>query len=595
MNIPLWQKLLSQRDMEYLKVDRDLRILEISSGVKLLAELPEEIDLGKDVREGFPELFGSEKSLQEVMSGQQMSFELQCISRKGDRDSPIYFDISVLNNNEEGGLLVLFNDVTETMEMKQKLVQSSNRANLLLSTITANQTYIEQLIRSMADALLVTNISGNIKTVNQATIEMFGYSESELIRQPISLIITETEWIQTVSKNLKEEQYVEVQCRKKTGEQISVAFSCAIIDSDIADLKNRLYIGRDITERKRMEAALQQANSQLTTSVKKLEQRNREMQLLTELSQLLQACFTLSEAYTVIAQKISLLFPGLVGGVFAIEAEKNLIEVVATWGNLPIVKEKQFVLKGWCGQKQQRTNEELAQLLCQHLHPSSDSRQHCCLPMMMQGESIGLLYLSSLESGQLTPDTERLAVSVAEHITLALANLRLRETLRTQSIQDPLTGLFNRRYLEETAAREIERAKGSQNSLGMILLDVDHFKRFNDTFGHQAGDTVLREVGRFLNRNIRGKDLACRYGGEEFIVIIPEATLDYTIQRAQMLRSGIKSLRIEHDGQLLGSITSSFGVACFPEHGLTLQAIIAAADTALYRAKASGRDRVISA
>ncbi|MBC6472513.1 MAG: diguanylate cyclase [Hormoscilla sp. GM102CHS1] len=109
--------------------------------------------------------------------------------------------------------------------------------------------------------------------------------------------------------------------------------------------------------------------------------------------------------------------------------------------------------------------------------------------------------------------------------------------------------------------REIQRASSSQHSLGMILLDVDHFKRFNDTFGHQAGDTVLRKVGRFLNRNIRGKDLACRYGGEEFIVIIPEATLDYTIQRASYLRSGIKSLRLEHDGQPLGSITSSSSLA----------------------------------
>jgi len=581
--------------MEHLKVDRSLRIIEISSGVKLLAELPAEIELGKDVREGFPELFGLEKSLSEVMSGKQNSFELQCISRQGDRDSPIYFDISVLKNNGEGGLIVLFNDVTETMEMKQKLVQSANRANLLLSTITANQTYIEQLLRSMADALLVTSRSGNIKTVNQAAIEMFGYSEKELIRQPISSIITGGQFIHQISYSEGEEQYVEVLCRKKTGEEISVAFSCAIVDSDIADLKNLLYIGRDITERKRMEAALQQANGQLTISVKQLEKRNREMQLLTELSQLLQACFTLSEAYGVIAQKMSPLFPNLVGGVFAIEAEKNAIEVVASWGKAPIANQKQFSLKGWCSQDRHGTNEELTKLLCQYLHPSSDGRQHCCLPMTMQGESIGLLYLSELESGQLTPDSERLAASVAEHITLALANLRLRETLRTQSIQDPLTGLFNRRYLEETAAREIERASSSQHSLGMILLDVDHFKRFNDTFGHQAGDTVLREVGRFLNRNIRGKDLACRYGGEEFIVIIPEATLDYTIQRASYLRSGIKSLRIEHDGQMLGSITSSFGVACFPEHGQTLQAVIAAADAALYRAKASGRDRVISA
>ena len=581
--------------MERLKVDRSLRIIEISSGVKLLAESLAEIELGKDVREGFPELFGLEKSLEEVMSGQQMSFELQCIFRQGERDSPIYFNIYVLKNDREGGLMVLFNDVTENMEMKQKLVQSANRTNLLLSTITANQNYIEQLIRSMADALLVTSRAENIKTVNQAAIEMFGYSEKELLRQPIYSIITDGQFLHKVSYSEGEEQYVEVLCQKKTGEEISVAFSCAIVDSDIVELKNLLYIGRDITERKRMEAALQQANGQLTISVKQLEKRNREMQLLTELSQLLQACFTLSEAYGVIAQKMSPLFPDLVGGVFALSAEKNLIEVVASWGKAPIANQKQFSLKGWCSQDRHGTNEELTKLLCQHLHPSSDGRQHCCLPMTMQGESIGLLYLSSLESGQLTLDTERLAVSVAEHITLALANLRLRETLRTQSIQDPLTGLFNRRYLEETAAREIQRASSSQHSLGMILLDVDHFKRFNDTFGHQAGDTVLRKVGRFLNRNIRGKDLACRYGGEEFIVIIPEATLDCTIQRASYLRSGIKSLRLEHDGQPLGSITSSFGVACFPEHGQTLHAVIAAADAALYRAKASGRDRVISA
>ncbi len=221
-----------------------------------------------------------------------MSFELQCISRQGERDSPVYFDIFVLKNDREGGLMVLFNDVTENMEMKQKLVQSANRANLLLSTITANQNYIEKLIRSMADALLVTSRSGNIKTVNQAAIGMFGYSEKELLRQPISSLITDRKFLHKVSYSEGEEQYVEVLCRKKTGEEISVAFSCAIIDSDIADLKNLLYIGRDITERKRMEAALQQANRQLTISVKQLEQRNREMQLLTELSQLLQACFT---------------------------------------------------------------------------------------------------------------------------------------------------------------------------------------------------------------------------------------------------------------------------------------------------------------
>jgi len=214
--------------------------------------------------------------------------------------------------------------------------------------------------------------------------------------------------------------------------------------------------------------------------------------------------------------------------------------------------------------------------------------------MVVQGQTIGLLYLSWPELPEITPEKQDLAMTVAEHIGLALVNLTVRETLKNQSIRDPLTGLFNRRYLQESVEPEIQRASEQQQSIGMIILDIDYFKRFNDTFGHQAGDKVLQAIGQLLMRSIRGMDLPFRYGGEEFLVILLGADLEMTQAKAEMLRSEVKLLQLEHNGQSLGTITSSFGVACFPEHGQTLPKLVAVADAALYEAKRLGRDRVVT-
>ena len=175
---------------------------------------------------------------------------------------------------------------------------------------------------------------------------------------------------------------------------------------------------------------------------------------------------------------------------------------------------------------------------------------------------------------------------------MALSNLKLHETLRSQSIRDPLTGLFNRRFMEESLELEIRRATRNQRPLGVIMIDLDHFKHFNDTFGHEAGDTLLRELGSFLQGNIRAEDIACRYGGEEFTLILPEGTAEVTQQRANFLREAVKRMDVTHRGRPLGRITISMGVSIFPEHGRTRDALLEAADEALYRSKDQGRDRV---
>jgi diguanylate cyclase (GGDEF)-like protein len=158
-----------------------------------------------------------------------------------------------------------------------------------------------------------------------------------------------------------------------------------------------------------------------------------------------------------------------------------------------------------------------------------------------------------------------------------------------------VTGLFNRRYLEETLDREVHRAARSAQGLGIIMLDLDHFKRFNDTFGHDAGDLVLKNVGTFLSKNTRADDIACRYGGEEFVLVLPNASLEATEMRAQKMREDAKQLSIVHLGKSLGNVSISIGVAAFPAHGVSPVQLMAKADAALYQAKKAGRDRVVVA
>ncbi len=167
--------------------------------------------------------------------------------------------------------------------------------------------------------------------------------------------------------------------------------------------------------------------------------------------------------------------------------------------------------------------------------------------------------------------------------------------LRELSVRDALTGLFNRRYLEETLEREIHRAERKQLSLGIIMLDLDYFKRFNDTYGHAAGDAALQALGSSLKAYLRGSDIACRYGGEEFVLILPEASLEVTRQRAERLSQDVKKLKVTYNEMLLETITLSLGVAAFPEHGTNYSSLMAAVDAAMYRAKNEGRDRVVVA
>ena len=226
---------------------------------------------------------------------------------------------------------------------------------------------------------------------------------------------------------------------------------------------------------------------------------------------------------------------------------------------------------------------------CTHAAGIAKGRATICMPMMARGEAIGVLVLE--HGGEMSAD-DVLLVRVCEDLALAISSLRLRASLRSMSVRDPLTGLFNRRYLDETMERELRRAERSGQPLSVIVADLDHFKMLNDAQGHQAGDEALQAVSAILARGARAEDVVCRYGGEEFVILLPGCALDVARQRAEKLRAAVQAVDVIHRDKRIGPITASFGVAAMPQHGTVGQTLVRRADAALYRAKALGRDRV---
>ena len=354
-------------------------------------------------------------------------------------------------------------------------------------------------------------------------------------------------------------------------------------------------------ERGQAQDEISRAHEELKNSMGDLESRNREAGTLSEMADLLQSCFTLEEASGVIASSAQKLFHGFSGTLLVFSASRNVLEAAMTWG-LNSHAERVFSPNDCWALRRGRLHHSGSgddAVRCSHFGGSR--LPSLCTPLMAHGETLGILCLVTKPNGSVDVQTTisefnvKLAVSVGEQAALSFANLKLREKLRYQSIRDPLTGLFNRRYLDESLERELPNAVRKNRSLGVIMLDVDRFKRFNDTFGHDAGDTVLRELGDYLAKFIRRGDLACRYGGEEFTLILPECSLEDTRRRAEELRTSFQQLSIKHRDIVLGKVTLSLGVAVLPNHGTTAVELLAAADGALLRAKEEGRDRVLIA
>lgn len=474
-----------------------------------------------------------------------------------------------------------------------------------------SQARFAGIIDVAEDAIISIDVNQRITLFNPGAERIFRYAAHEVIGQPIDILLPErfvnihqrhvAAFVKAPSNARRMDDRRNLLGRRQDGTEFPL--EAAIAQFTIGNERVITVVLHDVTAQREAQQTLHRTNEQLSSLVAELEQRNREMTILSEMGDMLQACTTIEEAYAVIARFARELFPEESGALCILRSSPNIAEAVVMWGD-HLSTMSVFTPDDCWALRRGRihlVDNLVTDLPCAHTDLTEPSSS-LCVPMMAQGKSLGVLHLSRHPfSADLAPalrlrlieSRRQLAVTMAEHVALALSNLKLQETLRNQAIRDPLTGLYNRRYMEESLERELHRATRNRYPIGVIMVDIDHFKHFNDTFGHDAGDTLLRAVGTFLQNSVRAEDIACRYGGEEFALIMPEATEEVTAARAETIRVSIRRLTIEHLNQPLGPITISAGVAIMPSHDISVGAALRRADKALYQAKRAGRDRVV--
>ena len=355
---------------------------------------------------------------------------------------------------------------------------------------------------------------------------------------------------------------------------------------------------REIRRRGRAERLGGEANQRLLQSVAQLERYSADLNELTRYGSLLQNCLSPGEALELAAQTLSRLLPGTGGTVYRIRASRDYAEAVAHWGKhaaasaAMLPPEQCWALRRGQPHLLQMPTQNLR---CGHveLPPDGAVFNSACIPLVAQGTQLGVIYVSATTAEFLS--RLDMVQAAAEQLSMTLHNLSLQERLRIQSIRDPLTGLFNRRYLEESLARELASCERRQSPLSLMMLDLDHFKAFNDLHGHAGGDALLAAFGQLLKAHARAEDIACRYGGEEFTLILPETGPEAALECAARLGEKVRQLHVHHLGKELPAVTVSIGISVYRRGADDAEHLLRRADEALYRAKREGRDRALCA
>jgi len=466
-----------------------------------------------------------------------------------------------------------------------------------LANQPTSESHYQCLFETAKDGILLLDANtGRITDVNPFLEDLLGYAHAELIGKELWEIGSDKDIAasQEAIRYLQNQDYIryeDLPLQTKSGQHTQVEF---ISNAYVVDGRRMIQCNiRNITARKQAEARIGTALGELSATVAELQKRDKDMQLLNRMNELFQSCTIPAEAYQVLALTAGELFYGQ-NGCLAILQDQHL-EMVARWG-AEVMIESTFSLEDcWAlrrGQLHEVTDPQVG-LMCHHFVHLPQAG-YLCLPLTVQGETLGMLSLINTvpRKSEHLANQKQLAVMVSEAVKLSLSNLKLREKLRQQATRDLLSGLFNRRYLDETLPRELHMAQRRNTPLSVVMLDLDHFKQFNDSFGHGPGDTLLREFGRILRENLRQDDIACRYGGDEFVLVMPDSSVADTRKRLEQIRVLVRELIIRYGEQLLGTITLSGGIAQAPEHGTNAGELLRAADEAMYSAKQAGRDRI---
>jgi diguanylate cyclase (GGDEF)-like protein/PAS domain S-box-containing protein len=468
-------------------------------------------------------------------------------------------------------------------------------------------------LESAANGIIITDRNGNIQWVNPAFTKMTGYSVEEVIGknprlQKSGLVPQETYsnlWRTILSGNVWHGELIN---RKKDGSITTEEQTIAPVKDSAGEIMHFIAIKQDITERKHAEQVLSKRSDQIATL-------NRVMRSLS-------SSLDLPKVLDMILQEIQQVIPYDSASIWL--CKDDSLEIIAAYGfaNSEALIGKTFDLSS-SNNPNTRVIRSRMPLIENDISSSLTTLQNggqtknmkrgwMGVPMIIGDRVIGMLALDKNAPNFYTQEQSQIALAFAAQAAIAIENarlysdaqkelmekieaeeklLKLQKELEEQAIRDSLTGLYNRRFLDETLSRELSRAERDKYSISVVMLDLDHFKNFNDSYGHEVGDLMLKQLGRMLSSQVRAGDIACRYGGEEFVVVMPKASLSVARQRANDWRIRFENQTIEHEGEVLNA-TLSAGVAVFPLHGTTSEEIIRRADQAMYAAKAAGRNQV---
>jgi diguanylate cyclase (GGDEF)-like protein/PAS domain S-box-containing protein len=481
-------------------------------------------------------------------------------------------------------------------------VSEQNRIALDLQEQTA---HLNSLIENSPFGIVVLDRQGRVELINTAFETLFLCSQAEVAGRSLGTVFMADDLPADFEASVRrviagEARHMTVRRRRKDGRVLDLEVHALPLAVD-GRVRGSYTIYKDISEHIRASQAERKHAEVLNQLLNELKRRTREMTLLSEMGDLLECCVTTEDACSVVAQSVQKLLPEVISGtLYLFKSSRNLVETAIQWGNASISEAAFSPDECWSLRRGQPHWSPLAEgIHCTHIS-ASVTLKCLCVPMVGHGDTLGVLHLEfagdaiETDPGSENPEAiaQRLGTTVAGQIALSLASLRLRDTLRDQSVRDPLTGLFNRRFMEESLEREMQRAVRKNHPVSILFADLDNFKRFNDTFGHDAGDYVLKIVADLFRKSVRADDVVCRYGGEEFGFILPESSSENAVIRANELREATKKMEMGYQNRSLGTVTLSIGVATFPEHGETVEELLKTADKCLYTAKSAGRDQV---
>lgn len=464
----------------------------------------------------------------------------------------------------------------------------------------ATREYYEGLVaRNSGDSIVVTDTAGLVVWSNEAFTRLSGYSLDEMLGKKPGQVLqgqeTSASTIAEVREALVHRRPIKTEILNftKGGDPYWIEMHITPVFDENARHTNFMSIERDITARKNLEAKSIEA-------IQREKFRESERELLGLFSEWLYAAKSTEELQMVIKRSMETLFPEAEGSFYVYSNSRDTLDLEVFWGGANPTKrispDDCWALRrgrAYC------YGTRSIEFPCEHV--AEADQPYFCLPIVAHGETIGLLHMSltgapiEMTRTELKETIERrwsVALLCAEQISLASANVRLRQELMDQSVRDPLTNLWNRRWMMDAARGEFASARDHDKPIAMLSLDVDHFKKFNDAHGHDAGDQVLKAVAHAMRDAAGAEGQPCRIGGEEFVILCPNYTLEEAAELAARVRKSVDLIDVVYDGKKLPPVTISIGVATFPEDGQIPTEVLKSSDQALYAAKENGRNRV---